>query len=282
MNLNTALRLGRISNLPTVWSNVIAGAVLASGTLDVSSTLLSALAASALYEGGMFLNDAFDAEIDAVERPERPIPAGEVSRAAVWRWGASLLVVGAVAAFCASTAAGLAALATCAAIVLYNARHKGNAASPVVMGLCRAGVYAIGGLAVTSSPSPLLWVGAALLLGYVVALTYVARFETSGGVARWVPLAGLAAPVLLIFVTWSGAPWLRSFVGGYAMWVQRAISLIRSGKPDKIRTAVGGLIAGIALLDAMMVANSGSTGASLACVAAFGVSLAAQSRISGT
>lgn len=282
MNLNTALRLGRISNLPTVWSNVIAGSVLASGTFDIPSVVLAALAGSALYEGGMFLNDAFDAEIDAVERPERPIPAGEVTRQTVWKWGFALLTVGAVLAFCASTASGVAALATCAAIVLYNARHKQNTASPVVMGLCRAGVYAIGGFAVNTSPGPMMWVGAALLMAYVVALTYVARFENSGGIARWGPLVGLAAPVVAVVVTWTGAPWLRSFVGGYALWVQRAISLIRSGKPDKIRTAVGGLIAGIALLDAMLVSNSGSMGGSLACVACFGVSLAAQSRIAGT
>ncbi len=282
MNLRTALELGRTSNLPTVWTNVLAGAALAAGPLETRPLVLAAIGASALYVGGMFLNDAFDAEIDAEERPERPIPAGKVSRSTVWRWGYALLAMGALLAFAAHRSAGLAALATSGAIILYNARHKQSAASPVVMGMCRFGVYAIGGFAVTSTPSPLLWVGASLLMGYVLGLTYVARFETTGGIARFGPLVGLAAPVALIVFTWSGAPLLRSFLGGYALWVQRAISRIRSGKPENIRAAVGSLIAGIALLDALMLANSGATGLAMACVGAFGVALAAQSRIAGT
>ena len=60
MNLSLALRLGRISNLPTVWTNVLAGALLAGGGLaDVRVPLLM-LALSMFYLGGMFLNDAFD------------------------------------------------------------------------------------------------------------------------------------------------------------------------------------------------------------------------------
>lgn len=282
MKLNTALRLGRTSNLPTVWTNVLAAASLSGGTLAASSLLLAALAASALYVGGMFLNDAFDAEIDAQERPERPIPAGEVSRSTVWRWGYGLLAAGAILAFITRPTAGLAALATCAAIVAYNAWHKQNALSPVVMGLCRFGVYGIGAFAVTATPEAAVWVGALLLMGYVLGLTYAAKFESSGGMGRWAPLLGLVAPAVALLLAWSGAPWLRSFLGGYALWVQRAISLIRSGKPQKIRQAIGALIAGIALLDAMVIANCGETGLALVCVAAFGATLAAQSRIAGT
>lgn len=282
MNLNIALRLGRTSNLPTVWTNVLAAAALSGGVLAPVPLLLAALAASALYVGGMFLNDAFDAEIDAQERPERPIPAGEVSRSTVWRWGYGLLALGAILAFITRPSAGFAAVATCAAIVAYNAWHKQNALSPVVMGLCRFGVYAIGGFAVTATPDSLVWIGAVLLMGYVLGLTYAAKFENSGGVGRWAPLLGLVAPAVAVLLTWSGAPWLRSFLGGYAMWVHRAISLLRSGKPEKIRPAIGALIAGIALLDAMVVANCGATGLAFVCVAAFGASLAAQSRIAGT
>ncbi|MGH1342029.1 MAG: UbiA family prenyltransferase [Nannocystales bacterium] len=282
MKLNTALRLGRTSNLPTVWTNVLAAAALSGGTLGPSPLLLAALAASALYVGGMFLNDAFDAEFDAEECPQRPIPAGEVSRTTVWRWGYGLLALGAILAFVTRPSAGFAAVATCGAIVAYNAWHKQNALSPVVMGLCRFGVYAIGAFAVTATPQSSVWLGGVLLMGYVLGLTYAAKFENRGGMGRWAPLLGLVAPAIVILLTWSGAPWLRSFFGGYAMWVQRAISLVRSGKPEKIRKAIGALIAGIALLDAMVVANCGSTGLALVCVAAFGASLAAQSRIAGT
>ena len=65
MNIATFLRLGRVSNLPTVWSNALAGAALA-GAWPPDGRLVPLLAAMTLaYTGGMFLNDAFDRDIDA-------------------------------------------------------------------------------------------------------------------------------------------------------------------------------------------------------------------------
>src|SRR5262245_63491269 len=58
---------------------------------DVCSSDLAA--GSLFYSGGMALNDAFDAEIDARERPERPIPSGRVSRGTVLALGFGMLVV---------------------------------------------------------------------------------------------------------------------------------------------------------------------------------------------
>ena len=80
MTFADALGLGRVSNLPTVWTNMLTGVVLAGGTLDDARAWLLAAALSLFYIAGMYLNDAFDADIDAVERPERPIPAGRVRR----------------------------------------------------------------------------------------------------------------------------------------------------------------------------------------------------------
>ncbi|MBD5656399.1 MAG: UbiA family prenyltransferase, partial [Candidatus Eremiobacteraeota bacterium] len=71
-----ALRLGRVSNLPTVWSNVLAGVVLAGRPASGAGIVALALGCALLYVGGMLLNDAFDHPLDARERPERPIPAG--------------------------------------------------------------------------------------------------------------------------------------------------------------------------------------------------------------
>ena len=68
MKLKTALRLGRVSNLPTVWTNVLVGAALGGASWaswgDWGRVVLVLLAMSAAYVGGMFLNDAYDAEID--------------------------------------------------------------------------------------------------------------------------------------------------------------------------------------------------------------------------
>jgi len=88
----TWLLLARVSNLPTVWTNVLAGIVVAGAPL--AWFLPAAAAASLFYTGGMCLNDAFDADIDTVERPDRPIPAGDVSRAGVFAGGAALMLMG--------------------------------------------------------------------------------------------------------------------------------------------------------------------------------------------
>ena len=85
-NLRALLVLGRVSNLPTVWSNCLAGWLLSGGGTWSRFGLLL-FAATCLYIGGMYLNDAFDAEFDRRHRPERPIPSGAVRAETVWLLG---------------------------------------------------------------------------------------------------------------------------------------------------------------------------------------------------
>ena len=67
----TLLRLGRVSNLPTVWTNVLAATVLAGGAWQNARTALVLVAMSLFYVGGMYLNDYFDRAIDARGRYRR-------------------------------------------------------------------------------------------------------------------------------------------------------------------------------------------------------------------
>ena len=94
MNWQVAFKLGRVSNLPTVWTNTLAGVVLAGGTMGDSRVPWLLLALSLCYIAGMFLNDAFDREFDARHRPERPIPSGEVTAATVFGAGFAMLGAG--------------------------------------------------------------------------------------------------------------------------------------------------------------------------------------------
>src|SRR5262245_8978384 len=91
--LRTLLVLGRVSNLPTVWSNCLCGWLL-SGASTMDRFFLLCLGATFLYLGGMYLNDAFDAQFDQQHRSERPIPSGAISVTAVWQWGLSWLALG--------------------------------------------------------------------------------------------------------------------------------------------------------------------------------------------
>src|ERR1700739_1237491 len=92
----TLLRRGRISNLPTVWTNVLAGSVLAGGAQFSNEIALIVVAMTAFYVGGMYLNDYFDRAIDARDRPGRPIDAGEIRTGSVLSIGFGLLALGVV------------------------------------------------------------------------------------------------------------------------------------------------------------------------------------------
>jgi 4-hydroxybenzoate polyprenyltransferase len=217
------LLLARVSNLPTIWTNVVAGAAAAGWRADWPAVVQVMLAASCFYTGGMFLNDAFDEPFDRRVRPERPIPAGNVSRREAFAVGAAFLVAGELLLAPHGVALALGALLA-AAIVLYDARHKQQPLAPLVMGLCRALVYLVAAAAVGSIGAP-VWVAAAVLLVYVAGLTVVARL--AGANARWlVPLliAGISIVDAGVIVAVSGM-WLLALAAtaGFAatLFLQR-------------------------------------------------------------
>jgi 4-hydroxybenzoate polyprenyltransferase len=122
---STLLRLGRISNLPTVWTNVLAGSAIAGGARPDVLVLIGT-AMTALYVGGMYLNDFFDRAVDARNRPGRPIDAGEIKAATVSTIGFGLLALGVLLMIPFGFAAVACGVALAAAIVLYDLWHKGN------------------------------------------------------------------------------------------------------------------------------------------------------------
>jgi 4-hydroxybenzoate polyprenyltransferase len=282
VNLRTALRLGRVSNLPTVWTNVLAGAVLA-GAAGFGAELALLLSAFTLfYTGGMFLNDAFDAAIDARERPERPIPSGAVTRRAVFGWGYAQMAAGVALLALLGLAPALAGLTLAAAISYYDWNHKTNPLSPVVMGLCRVLIYAGAGLAYTLALPDALWIGAALLLCYLIGLTYVAKQENLERVENLWPLLFLAAPVA--WGAWRAmqAPVTGLYGFAFTAWMLWALWYLRRRRKGDIPRAVVSLIAGISLLDAMLIADAGSPALALAALAGFGLTLFFQRYVAGT
>ena len=160
MNLRVALQLGRVSNLPTVWTNVMTGVVVAGGAPGDGRVPWLLAAMSLCYVAGMFLNDAFDRDFDARHRPERPIPSGATSAAAVSGAGFGMLAAG--VAMLAWVGFGYAdgtawrpvaaGFGLAAAIVYYDWHHKANRLSPFVMGLCRMLVYVAAAYGIAHAP----------------------------------------------------------------------------------------------------------------------------------
>ncbi|MEM7405109.1 MAG: UbiA family prenyltransferase [Pseudomonadota bacterium] len=289
MTLRDALLLGRVSNLPTVWTNLLAGAVLSGAVLDGETMFVAGVALTLFYVGGMYLNDAFDAAIDAVERPERPIPNGRVSRTAVFAWGFGMLAAGiAVLAVLGHVtgrgwlaAAGGVALA--GAIVLYNVWHKGNPLSPFIMGLCRMLVYVVAAWCFTTTLPADVLLGAAIVLSYLIGLTYVAKQENLGAVANMWPLLFLATPLLYaLYAGLQGALPALGIAVLLALWIGVALRFVLRAGPGDIPRAVVSLIAGISLVDALLIATAGELTWLAFGVVGFILTLALQKLVPGT
>jgi len=287
--LTTLLKLGRVSNLPTVWSNTLAGAVLAGVYVFNNSITLLVVAMSLAYIGGMFLNDAYDAKIDAIERPERPIPSGQISVLTVFVLGYGMLFasVGLVA-LSTSQAQGIVAYATIAAvalsicIVLYNVWHKDNPLSPFVMGLCRMLVYVCAAYTLLPAPALAVFVGATVTLCYLIGLTYVAKHENkAGSFAPW-PIAFFAIPIGFgLYHSLGSIPTLL-FTLLFCGWLVYSLQFILISTKRQIPKAVVSMIAGISLLDAVYISSTGATGLAIIAVATFALTLYLQRYVAGT
>jgi 4-hydroxybenzoate polyprenyltransferase len=284
------MSLGRVSNLPTVWTNVLAGVVLAGGSVFDHRLPLLLLALSLCYVAGMYLNDAFDRRFDAQHRPERAIPSGQVTARMVFVLGFGMLAagIGALAWVGYGFADGtkwrpvVAGLALGSTIVLYDWYHKGNPFSPVVMGLCRMLVYVTAAYAVVANPPARVLVGAALLLSYLMGLTYIAKQEHLGRVANLWPLLFLALPV-----AWGAQAALAGgIVAGCAVlllvWTLFALSFLRRRQAGDVPRAVGYLLAGICVWDAVVIGATGQPGVALVALGLFLLTLLLQRFVSPT
>jgi UbiA prenyltransferase family len=286
----TYLALGRVSNLPTVWSNVLVGVLLAGVATPPRAVAMLMAALSLFYVGGMFLNDAFDRHIDARIHPERPIPSGRVSATEVFvigfgamGMGALLLVTVALGRGQSAVPALLSGVVLGALIVVYDLWHKNNPIGPLLMGGCRMLVYVCAALAVAGSVSPTVLAASFVLLSYLIGLTYVAKQETLSEFRNFWPLAFLLAP--FVYVPWAGD--IRTLISvvvlpAFLAWVVLAVWLLRVRAPGNIPRAVIRLIAGISLLDALLLASHASAIAAAIAVGCFGATMLLQRYVRGT
>lgn len=258
-SLRTILVLGRVSNLPTVWSNCLAGWWLGGGRSSENLPLLF-VGMTLLYVGGMFLNDAFDAEFDRQHRKERPIPSGAITHQVVWQGGFASLAAGLVLLFVVGPTAGALGIALALSILLYDALHKLVTFSPVLMGLCRFWVYLIAAAAGDQGVTGwAIWSGLALMI-YVVGLSFLARRESTRSPAQFWPALLLAAPVLFALLMNVGPYREPAFLVSLvlALWAIRCLQKTFWTGAVNIGRTVSGLLAGIVFVDWLAVAPEAS------------------------
>ncbi|MEB2776561.1 UbiA-like protein EboC [Algoriphagus sp. D3-2-R+10] len=186
------LQLTRPANVVTALADIWAGFAIAGAWIFIVADWGSganeflinlawlSLSTIGLYAGGVAFNDVFDAELDAIERPERPIPSGRASKKGAAWMSFLLLVVGVVAASQVNLVAAGIALTVAVLAVLYDywGKHQ-NFFGPINMGLCRSGNLLLG---VSVMPELLtkFWPLGLIPLIFVAAITMVSRGEVHG------------------------------------------------------------------------------------------------------
>lgn len=197
------LRLMRLANIVTAISDILAGiaisryfSLLYDWDAPIRPVLLLILSTIGLYGGGVVLNDVFDADLDKVERPERPIPSGLISKQAAALFGTLSLVLGIVAAELALpkslfifpgqdqpllSVSGILAIGIALSAVVYDKWGKHHSfLGPINMGLCR-GLNLLLGMSILPPLLSQYWMIGLIPVVYIAAITMISRGEVHGG-----------------------------------------------------------------------------------------------------
>jgi 4-hydroxybenzoate polyprenyltransferase len=276
------LKLLRLPNVFTALADVAMGYLVTHRNLDPPELFaLLAVASCLLYLSGMVLNDVFDANVDAVEQPTRPIPSGRVSiRAATsvgWALWSSGIVIAWFAAFIAGDwRPGIVATLLALCIVLYDRVLKRTPIAPLAMGACRmlnvllgmslayVGMQQPDGLVLVSRPWHLSeWLIAAGVGIYVVGVTIFAgtdaltsaRGRLVTGLA--VLLGGMSLLACVPVLTNYRPPLVVIEKGWYVLWIllaiitgRRCLAAVMTPNSQHVQAAVRHCVQSIIVLDA--------------------------------
>jgi 4-hydroxybenzoate polyprenyltransferase len=288
------MRLARVSNLPTTWTNVLLGAVLATRQPDVDGLVVAAAVTGLMYVGGMILNDAVDAPRDRERGLDRPIAAGRVSRRAAWLVAVGMLLAGPLLTLAAAgpgaAAAWAAGLAAC--VVAYDLlKERGRGLIlPLAASLQGGAGGGRGGDAAVA-----VAVAAVGLAAYVTLVTIAARGEHGDGgdgparrrtsAARLLVFAPIiTAAGVLAAAGWPEMPWLAAGVLMMAvavMWIAAATRSLAAG--GSVPASVMRWLAAICLVDAaILLLVAAPVAWPVLAVACFAVTRRAHRRIAGS
>jgi UbiA prenyltransferase family len=278
----------------TVPGDVLAGAAAAGWPFGAATPVL-ALSSTLLYWAGMALNDYADRDLDAVERPERPIPSGRVRPGFALGLSAGLTAAAIGAAGLAGGRRALGVAVPLAATVwAYDLALKATPAGPAAMATARALDVLLGaGTGRLREALP----PAAMVAAHTLAVTALSRREVSGG-GPVLPATTLAATgaVAVAAAAWpvsrrrpgraerllrqvAGA----ALLGSYVSTAGRAqLAAVADPGADRIRRAVGAGILGLIPLQASLAARTGALPAAAAVAAGFPLARRLSRKVSPT
>ncbi len=204
-------RLLRLPNVFTAVADPLAGWFVIGGGGDPQWQLPLLMGASAcLYTSGIVFNDCFDYHLDLIERPERPLPSGEISRGTAWVLGAVLMAAGLVLAAPVGKVAFSVAAFLAGMIFFYNSWARNiPGLRPLALGTCRFTNFLLG---MRCSP-PHLWWFPAVIGAYAAGVTFLSQHEAGNpqrqATIKWLVLGIIVVDALLVAVSpmgdWIGA-----------------------------------------------------------------------------
>lgn len=253
----------RPANVVTSVADVLAGiaisGALAFRFLAISywhEIVLLCLSTACLYAGGIVYNDVFDAELDAVERPERAIPSGAISLTAAKQFGFILLVIGVTLAGICGEESGFIAIGITMFALLYDKWGKHNKLlGPLNMGICR-GLNLLLGISIVSISLHQWYLLGIVPIIYIYSITMISRGEAHGSNRQNLYIGGLLYIIviasILYFANLTGKLWLSLiFVVPFAVMVFRPlIKAIQQPIGKNIGAAVKAGVISLILMDA--------------------------------
>lgn len=270
MNRNQFLALVRTARLPlapSAVSNILLGALCAGFTRgDALPLAVLSLASVCFYCSGMAWNDFFDAAVDAVERPDRPIPSGAVPRSWVGWFAGILMGMGIVLVWSlewsrpAVGISGALAMALVILILAYDSGGKKTPLGPVLMGGCRALNILLGWSVVTGEIGPAgVFQGVAAGI-FITGITVMAK-EEAGQPERLSVVLGLCLSalglvgVLLLpsFNAEGTTPWILPYLV-FILGARLAIpgcAAVNSPSPATVQKAVVTFLKSLIFLDTL-------------------------------
>jgi len=255
------LQLMRLPNVFTAIADIVAGYVMVRGfAVSIAELGALVLATSGIYAAGCVLNDFCDREVDARERPSRPLPSGVVSGREALLLTFFLFAAGIFGAYLAGPASFFLALAIVLLVIVYDTRSKQHdIVGPLNMAACRAGNLLLGMSPALALSLPLLFPLVSFF--YIFLVTVFSRLETEGNAASqawW--MAGGIAGIFLLFAVLAARGDIK--VDAFIYLVLLACLVLpplrkafRQSTPQAVQQSVRSLILAIPFLDAAYAAS---------------------------
>lgn len=265
------LRLLRAGTLFSPAADVVASLCIAQAAWS-RSALAAVIASVLLYAAGMVWNDVADRREDAVNRPERPLPRGDVSVRSAVTLGAALLAAGVAISPCRTHHAVIAGL-----VLVYDFAAKriawlGALCMGVLRGLNLATAVALAGAGIAPVWNDALLVASVCYGVYIVAVTVLGVFEDTPGVRpRAVAAVQTAPPLAALCGLWTvqGGFWPAPALASLPiLWFLRGNARRQHWDRAAIRRSMTFLLLGTMLYTALLALAAGRGLEALAIAAA--------------